>query len=78
MPKYSAKQRGRGPTQKKGGWKASRGPMSTRLIRQPMLVDHALSPLNYATYDFNYVQPLLYGTDAVPGGRVLDLAFARF
>lgn len=81
MAKYARRaQAARGRTSRQTRQaKMRRNPMSTKLIRQPMLTDHALTPLNYATYDFSYVQDLFWNSDPVGGTpREYSIAFARF
>lgn len=45
-----------------------------------MMVDTALRPLNYATYDMNVFQDLYYNSEPPVGGvpREFFIAFARF
>ena len=71
MVRQIIKKRNKKPYQK-------RGPMQQKLLKNPMMVDRALTPLNYACYDFTYVQDLYYGVDGPAGGREYNIAFARF
>jgi len=53
---------------------------SVALVRQPVFLDSALKPLNYATYNLSVLVDLHYGSNAPPGQvvRPYSVAFARF